>query len=78
MEVHLWVCATPGCDTYFGSSSIHGVDLSSKLNYPATQDGGMSKGSTGNRSQCPSCKKPRQRLTVTVRKPSPVDQLAAA
>jgi len=63
MVVELWIC--PNCHNYYGSSSVHGVDLAkemnTKLNTPEQ---------THSRAQCPQCKTERKLQVLRVLDPS--------
>jgi hypothetical protein len=60
MIVEIWAC---DCGNYYGSSSIHGKDLTQEMN---TKINTGEK--THSRAQCPNCKKDRVKYVADIGK----------
>jgi len=76
INVALWICPTPGCGNYFGSSGTG--DLSKMMNKSITQQ------PTFPRSICPDCHRlgrgtiERIPVTTTVKVPDVGEQISRA
>lgn len=76
--VEVWVCPTPGCGDYYGSSTAG--DLTKQHSGPKVEDRAKLKEETGspwkhNRAECPSCRQrgqkiQRQRVRVKIELPA--------
>lgn len=91
MKVQLYICPTPGCDNYYGSSGMP-ADLEDRHTGPKTEDRhqvplkdsrvGVA-GMRHSRAECPTCRVQgkyvdRVLVTVDAPKPSAVETAAAA